>query len=73
MPQTCKWSSAYHLMLLHICSKIMKISLKVQSFRTDAIFILNISKENNSEKKGRVMVLNLCILSNEASFLFQDS
>ena len=34
-------------MLLHICSKIMKVSLTVQSFRTD---ILNIHKENNSEK-----------------------
>ena len=33
-------------MLLHICS----ITLTVQSFRTDAIFILNIPKENNSEK-----------------------
>ena len=38
-------------MLLHICSKIMKISLTVQSFRTDKIFIPNIPKENNSEKK----------------------
>ena len=38
-------------MLLHICSKIMKISLTVQSFRTDTIFILNIPKESNSEKK----------------------
>ena len=38
-------------MLLHICSKIMKISLTVQSCRTDKIFILNIPKENNSEKK----------------------
>ena len=35
----------------------------VQSFRTDTIFILN--KENNSEKNGGVMVLVLCILSNE--------
>ena len=32
-------------MLLHICSKIMKISLTVRSFRTDTIFILNIPKE----------------------------
>ena len=37
-------------MLLHICSKIMKISLTVQSFRTDTIFILNIPRENHSEK-----------------------
>ena len=37
-------------MLLHICSKIMKISLTVQSFRTDTIFILNIPMENNSLK-----------------------
>ena len=36
-------------MLLHICSKIMKISLKVQSLTTDTIFKLNIPKENNSE------------------------
>ena len=66
--------SAYHLMLHHICSKIMKISLTVQSFRTDTIFILNIPKENNSEKKiGGVMVLVLCILFDEALYLFQVS
>ena len=54
-------------MLLHICSKIMKISLAVQSFRTDTIFILNIPMENNSEKKnGGVTVLVLCLLSDEA-------
>ena len=61
-------------MLLHICSKIMKVSLTVLSFRTDTNFILNIPKENNSEKKnGGVMVLVLCILSNEALYLFQVS
>ena len=48
-------------MLLHICSKIMKISLTVQSFGTDTIFILNIP-----EKNGGVMVLVLSILSDEA-------
>ena len=53
-------------MLLHICSKIMKISLTGQSFRTDTIFILNITKEINSEKNGEVMVLVLFILSDEA-------
>ena len=59
-------------MLLHICSKIMKISMTVQSFRNDTIFILIIPKENNSEKKnGGVMVLVLCILSNEALYLCQ--
>ena len=42
----------------------MKISLKVHSFRTDTIFILNIPNKNNSEKKKWwVMVLVLCILS----------
>ena len=40
-------------MLLHSCPKILKISLTVQSFRTDKIFILNVSKENNSEIKKR--------------------
>ena len=61
-------------MLLHICSKIMKISLTVQSFRTDTIFILNIPKENNSENKNcGVMVLVLCILSDEVLYLFQVS
>ena len=44
-------------MLLHICSKIMEVSLTVQSFRTDTIFILNIPEENNSEKNVGVMVL----------------
>ena len=29
----------------------MKVSLTVQSFRTDKIFILNVPKENNSERK----------------------
>ena len=53
-------------MLLHICSNIIKISLTVRSFRNDTIFILNIPKENNSEKKGYVMALVLCILSDEA-------
>ena len=58
-------------MLLHICSKLMKISLTVQSFRTDTIFILNIPIENNSEKKNGGLVL--CILSDEALYLFQVS
>ena len=59
-------------MLLYICSKIRKISLIVQSFRSDTIFILNIIKENNSEKKnGGVMVLVLCTLSGEALYLYQ--
>ena len=43
--------SAYHLMMVYIFSKIMKVSLTVQCFRTDTIFILNIPKENNSEKR----------------------
>ena len=60
-------------MLLHICSKIVKISLTVQSFRIDIIFILNIPEENNSKKNGGVMVLVLCILSDEALYLFQVS
>ena len=62
-------------MLLDIYSKIMKGSLTVQRFRTDIIFILNIhiSKENSSEKKGGVMVLVLCILSDEALYFFQVS
>ena len=61
-------------MLLHIYSKIKKISLIVPSFRNDTIFILNIPKENNSEKKnGDVMILVLCTLSDEALYLFQVS
>ena len=36
-------------MLLYICSKVMKFSLTVQSFRTDTIFILNIPKEKMVE------------------------
>ena len=48
----------------------MKISLTVQSFRTDTIFILSIPKENNSEKKnGGIMIRVLCILSDEALYL----
>ena len=45
---------AYHLMLFHICSKIMKIFWTVQSFSTDTIFILNIPRENNSETLPRL-------------------
>ena len=60
-------------MLLHICSKIMKNSLIVQSVRIDTIFILNIPKENNSENNGGVMVLALFISSGEALYLFQVS
>ena len=60
-------------MLLHICSKIMKISLTVQRLRTDTIFIVNIPKENNSEKMVGVMVLVLSLLSDEALYLFQAS
>ena len=51
----------------------MKISLTVQSFRNDTVFILNIPKENNSEKNGGVMNLVLCILSDEILYLFQVS
>ena len=39
-------------MLNHICSKIVKISLTVRSFRNDTLFILNIYKENNSENNN---------------------
>ena len=61
-------------MLLHIFSKIMKIYLTVQNFITDIIFKRNIPQENNSEKKNDgVMVLVLCILSEEALHLFQVS
>ena len=61
-------------MFLHICSKIMKISLTVQSFRTDTIFVLNIPMETNCEKKnGGVMVLVICILSDETLYLFHVS
>ena len=60
-------------MLLHICSNIMKISLTVQSFRTDTIFILYIPKGNNSEKNAGVKVFVFCILSDEALHLFQVS
>ena len=56
-------------MLIYICSKFMKISLTVQSFRTDTIFILNITKKKNSEKNGGVMVLVLFILSDEDLYL----
>ena len=60
-------------MLLHICSKIMIISLTVQSFTNDTIFILNIPKNNSEKKNGGIMVLVLCILSDEAFYLFQVS
>ena len=60
-------------MLLRICSKIMKISSTIRSFRTDTIFILNITEENNSGKNGGVTVLVLCILPGSALYLFQSS
>ena len=58
-------------MMLYICSKFMKISLTVQSFRTDTISILNITKENNYEKNGGVMVLGLCTLSYKVLYLYK--
>ena len=60
-------------MLLYICSKITKISLTVQNFRNDIIFILNVPKENNSEKNGGFMVLVLSIWPDDALYLFQVS
>ena len=45
-------------MLLHIHSKVMKVSSTVQSFRTDTFFfILNIPQKNNSEKMMEVWFL----------------
>ena len=52
---------------------IVKISLTVQSFRTVTIFIPNIPKDNNYEKKWWVMDLILCLLWDEALYLFQVS
>ena len=49
----------------------MKISLTVQSFKTDTIFILNIPTDNICEKNDGVMVLAHCILSDEAFYSFQ--
>ena len=48
----------------------MKISLTVQSFRIDKIFLLNITKKNNSEKKwwSYGLVLVHCTLSDEALY-----
>ena len=64
--------------MLHIFSNIMKISLTVQNFRTDTIFILNIPEESKKKKKkkkktGGIMVFVLCILSDEALYLYQVS
>ena len=42
-------------------------------FRTDTIFILNNAKENYSYKKGGIMVLILCMMSDEALYLYQVS
>ena len=44
-------------MLLHICSKIIRVSLTVQIFRTDTIFILNIAKANNFETMVELWLL----------------
>ena len=41
--------------------------------RSKLIFILNSPKENNSERTGRVIVLVIYILSDEALYLFQVS
>ena len=58
-------------MLLDICSKIMKISLTVQRFRTNTIFILHIPNESNSEKRVELVVLVLCILSDEVYICYK--
>ena len=46
------------LVLLHICSNIMNIFSTVQIFRNDTISILNILKENNSEKNGGLFLFS---------------
>ena len=60
-------------MMLYICSRFIEISLTVQSFKTDTVFLLNITNnQNNSEKKnGGIMVLALYALSDEALYLYQ--
>ena len=50
-----------------------KISSTVRSFRTDTVFLLNITNQNNSEKNGGVMVLVLSTLSDKALYLYQVS
>ena len=56
-----------------VASYLFKDYEKVKSFRTDTIVILNIPKENKSEKKCGIIVLVACILSDEALYLFQVS
>ena len=60
-------------MMLYICSKFMKISLSVKSFRTDTVSLLNIANQNKYEKNGEVMVLVLCTLSDKTLYLYQVS
>ena len=69
-------------MLLHICSNIMKISLTVQSFRTDTIFsyradmifIRKVSKGHNPvENVSGMSVLVLCTSSDDGLYLHKVS
>ena len=60
-------------MTLYICSNFKKISLTVHCFRTDTIFLLNITNQNNSDKNGGVMVLVLYTLCDEAFYLYKVS
>ena len=59
--------------MLYICSMFHNNIFELQIFRTDTIFILNNAKENYSDKKGGIMVLILCMMSDEALYLYQVS
>ena len=62
-------------MMLYICTKSREnISNRFQSYELDTISVLKITKGHNSVNNvGRVMVLVLCILSDDALHLYQVS
>ena len=65
--------SARRLVMLYISTKFCDLE-RYHSYRADTIFILKISKGNNSAKNvGGVTVVNLCTSSDHALYLCQVS
>ena len=75
----CRWSaianlftsSGHALYFYHVLYNYLK---RYQSYRADTISIRKITKGNNSAKHvGGVNVINLCMLSGHALYLYQVS
>ena len=66
--------SAYCLIVFHICTQFPENTLYgFYSYGADTISILNITEGHNAfQAVGRITVLNICYLSDDALYLYQD-